>query len=122
MASAWLARLFLAGALLQFFLAGVGVFGAGSFDAHKAVGDLLWLLSLLILFASLATRRGAPLAAALFGLMCLQWFLAAKGPEISSWLAAFHPLNGLAAMAVAGMLARGGHVEVGERLRAAPAS
>ena len=36
-----LAWLFLAGAVLQFFLAGLGVFGAASFGPHQTVGKLL---------------------------------------------------------------------------------
>jgi hypothetical protein len=101
-----LVRVFLAGAVSQFFFAGAGVFGASSFDTHKAVGDGLIAISLLIAILSLAQRRNLALGSGLFALMLLQWFLANQAPGISSWLAALHPLNGLAVLGTAAGLLR----------------
>jgi hypothetical protein len=55
-----LTLLFVAGAVLQFFLAGLGVFGAASFGPHMTVGKLLALASLilLVLAAILALSGG----------------------------------------------------------------
>lgn len=43
-----LAVLFLAGAALQFFLAGLGVFGAAGFEVHATVGTILGLASVVL--------------------------------------------------------------------------
>ena len=45
----WLLALFLVGIPVQFYLAGRGVFGAGTYDAHKSVGDAMHVVSLLVL-------------------------------------------------------------------------
>jgi hypothetical protein len=109
-----LALLFLAGAMLQFFLAGLGVFGAASFDPHKTVGKLLGLVSLilLILAAILALTGGLSrgrvgLAVLLFALMVLQWTLVEAFSGRAPALAALHPVNGLLVLSVAFALARG---------------
>jgi hypothetical protein len=108
-----LALLFVAGAMLQFFLAGLGVFGVASFDPHKTVGKLLGLASLilLVLAAILALTGGLSrgrvgLAALLFALMVLQWSLVEAFSVSAPVLAALHPVNGLLVLGVAFALAR----------------
>ena len=51
-----LALLFLAGAVVQFFLAGLGVFGETSYDAHKIWGGVLTVVSLVVLILAIAGR------------------------------------------------------------------
>jgi hypothetical protein len=109
-----LAWLFVAGAVLQFFLAGLGVFGAASFGPHQTVGKLLALASLilLVLVAILALSGGLSrgrvgLAALLLVLMVVQWSLVAAFSEGAPALAALHPVNGLLVLSVAFALARG---------------
>jgi lysylphosphatidylglycerol synthetase-like protein (DUF2156 family) len=109
-----LAWLFVAGAVIQFFLAGLGVFGAASFGPHMTVGKLLWLASLilLVLAAILALSGGLSrgrvgLAALLFVLMVVQWSLIEAFSKGAPALAALHPVNGLLVLSVAFALARG---------------
>jgi Family of unknown function (DUF6220) len=109
-----LAWLFLAGAMLQFFLAGLGVFGAASFGPHETVGTLLGIASpillvlavVLTLTGGLSRGKAAPVAL-LFALMVLQWLLVAAFSEGAPALAALHPLNGLLVVSVAFAVARG---------------
>src|SRR5207248_8274885 len=63
----YLTALFLADVLLQFFLAGAGVFSAGpgtaardssALDPHRGNGMLVMILALLLLAAALAARNG----------------------------------------------------------------
>jgi hypothetical protein len=84
--------------LAQFYLAGRGVFGADTnFNAHKDVGGIAHLLSLLILIATIGipdtrNRHDIGLAAALFVLMTIQASIATfKHPEIG----AIHPFTAL---------------------------
>lgn len=106
--------LFVAGAVIQFFLAGLGVFGAASFGPHQTVGKLLALASLilLVLAAILALSGGLSrgrvgLAALLFVLMVVQWSLVAAFSKGAPALAALHPVNGLLVLSVAFALASG---------------
>ena len=109
-----LAWLFLAGAVLQFFLAGLGVFGAASFVAHITVGTVLGIISLVLLLLAVLSfragdlpRRSVALAALLVVLMVLQWLLVEVFSRVASTLAALHPVNGLLILAVAYALATG---------------
>lgn len=108
-----LAGLFVAGAVLQFFLAGLGVFGTGAaFEVHATVGTtlafasivLLALAGVLTLSGSLA-RRSAGLAALLVVLMVVQYSLVELFSEAVPALAALHPVNGLLVLGVALSLA-----------------
>jgi uncharacterized protein DUF6220 len=89
----------------QFFLAGAGAFGATSFDAHKTVGSLLVVVVLLALIVAALARRHVAHAAILLGVTILQVALGAIG-EDTPWIGAFHGLNAIAVMAVAGTLTR----------------
>lgn len=114
----YLVGLFLVGVAAQFYLAGRGAFGASSYDAHKALGGILYLVTLLVLVVSIAlpatrNRVDIGLAAALFVLMTIQ---AAIGTLDHPQVGAFHPVNGLLVTgAAAGILSRD------RRLGAAPA-
>ena len=89
--------------VLQFFLAGLGIFGAESFSAHEAVGGILHGLTVLVFLLAIAgprTGRDIGMGFALAALTTLQISL----PELrddSAWLAAFHPVLALAVLGLA---------------------
>ena len=108
-----LARIFLAGLLLQFYLAGAGLFGAGSFQPHRMLGDALTVLA--ILFPVLAVvgrlgRRLIGLSILLVFLTIVQIMLPSLRVSIS-WIAALHPVNALALMGVSAMIRRYGRAQ-----------
>jgi hypothetical protein len=106
-----LITLFVLGVVVQFYLAGAGVFrthGPGkavdsrAFDPHRALGDVLIILSLLVLLAALAARNGRwRFALALVVLMVVALFVA----HASSWGGALHPLIGLLIFGLSGWMA-----------------
>ena len=109
-----LAFLFAAGAVVQFFLAGLGVFGAASFEIHATVGTILFIASvvLLVLAGGLflsggLPRQSASLATLLVVLMVVQYSLVALFSETAPALAALHPANGLLVLGTACALAFG---------------
>jgi hypothetical protein len=83
--------------LLQFFLAGLGIFGASSFDAHESVGFLLHAITLIVFLLAIAgprTGRDIGLGLALLLIATLQVYLPETrddAPEI----AALHPVVAL---------------------------
>lgn len=110
-----LAGLFVAGALLQFFLAGLGVFGTGaSFEVHATVGSVLVIASVVLLvlagilvFSGNLARSSAGLAVLLVVLMVVQYALVELFSEGVPALAALHPVNGVLVAGVACALAFG---------------
>ena len=96
-----LATIYLAGVVVQFFLAGLGTFGATTFDAHRAVGLGLGLVSLIMLvlaFVGKVPRSLIALTFTLFGLNVVQLVLAQIDIEE---IAALHVVNALAVVYVA---------------------
>jgi uncharacterized protein DUF6220 len=100
-----LAALTMALIATQFFLAGAGAFGATSFAAHEAVGSALVVVVLLALALAALARRHTVHAAILLGVTVLQLALGSLGAD-EPWIGAFHGLNALVVMGVAGTLAR----------------
>jgi hypothetical protein len=108
-----LAGLFVVGAVVQFFLAGLGVFGTGeAFGVHATVGTILAFASvvLFVLAGVLAlsgreARRSAGLAALLVVLMVVQYALVELFSGVVPPLAALHPVNGLLVLGAALLLA-----------------
>jgi hypothetical protein len=109
-----LVHVFLGLVAVQFFLAGLGVFRnnpkpddkiveTSTFDAHRILGDVLTLISLVVLIVALVTRRSRELAGLLFGLMIVQNLLAGFG-EDAPFLGGLHALNALVIVAVAVLL------------------
>ena len=100
--------LFVLGLFVQFYLAGRGAFGASSYSAHRTFGDVLHLVTPLILLLTLLHRRtrnrvDVVLAIALIVLFEVQLALAdLQHPTIG----AFHPVNGLLILGVAVWLFR----------------
>ncbi len=100
---------FVAGVILQVFLAGLGVFeSAARFSIHATWGYMLEILPLLLLalaaFGRLG-RRQVVFAAALFGMFLLQSILVALRADLPM-VAALHPVNGFAILFVGIVAAR----------------
>ena len=107
-----LLSVFTLGVVVQFFLAGLGVFrvqnGASDsrFDhvwaAHRALGDVLFIVALLVLLAALLARlpRTRILISLVLPLLVfVQSILANNGP---TWVRAFHPVVAVLILALAG--------------------
>ena len=94
--------------VLQFFLAGLGIFGAESFSAHETVGGILHGLTVLVFLLAIAgprTGRDIGMGFALAALTTLQIAL----PELrddTPWLAAFHPVLALLVLGLAAHIGR----------------
>jgi FtsH-binding integral membrane protein len=102
-----LTALFVLGALVSFFLAGLGTFGlsgpvddaaaSSSLNPHRMLGEILFALALLILVLVAIARPGGralKLAAALFVLMLVQYGLGQAGAGVHV-LGGLHALNAL---------------------------
>jgi hypothetical protein len=107
-----LLSVFTLGVIVQFFLAGLGVFrvdhGASDarfdhvFSPHRTLGNVLFLIALLVLLAALLARLGRTrvlLSLVLPLLVYLQFVFANNGP---SWFRALHPVNAVLVLALAG--------------------
>jgi hypothetical protein len=114
-----LVDLFLAGVVAQFFLAGLAVFSAkphgsqhfadsSTFDPHRALGNALILVALLIAIAAVIARRHVPQSAVLLGLMILQSAWAAIGSSAPA-VAALHVLGAMVIAVLAYTMHRAGH-------------
>ena len=102
-----LALLFLAGAVIQFFLAGLGVFGETSYDAHQVWGGVLTVIALVVLILAFVGRREAVQASVvLFVLMIVQNILGGVGFD-APILGALHPVVGLIVLGAAMSAASG---------------
>ena len=93
-----LAWLFVAAVGVQFFLAGLGVLGGESIEAHRQWGFIaLHLVPILMFIAAIAGRMGrtvVSLTGALFLLVFVQPILADPGLD-PQWLRSLHVLNAL---------------------------
>ncbi len=102
---AWLA---LALGVLQFFLAGLGIFGASSFSAHEGVGYLFHTIAVVVFLLALAgprTGRDIGMGALFAVLATVQVYL----PELrgdAPELAAIHPLLALFLLGLAAHIGR----------------
>jgi hypothetical protein len=113
----WLLTLFIIGVAVQFFLAGLGVFKtqhatdrgtvgdsqfASYFDPHRALGNVLLGVGILVFLAALVARLGRTRALVMLVLpvlVFLQSVFANSGP---SWFRALHVLNAFVIAGVAG--------------------
>jgi heme A synthase len=104
--------------LVQFFLAGIGVFGEetmddSAFNPHRLAGLLLVPASLLLLilagvsaFTGGVRGQAAGMAALLFVLMIVQAILVIAFYESAPIIAALHPVNALILLGLSFSLAR----------------
>ena len=94
--------------VVQFFLAGLGVFGASSFDAHVGVGWITHTLTFLVLiFAIAGPRNGRDIgmAGALVVIATIQVTLAQIRGDVPE-LAALHPVFALLVLGLAAHIGR----------------
>jgi hypothetical protein len=117
-----LAMLWALAVVVQVFLAGLGIFGAASFDAHKSFGFILHAITALLAILAIAgprTGRDIGMAVGLLVLVTVQIALVSSR-DSAPGLAALHPVLALAAMGLA--VHMGLHVlRRGRRERVAPA-
>jgi hypothetical protein len=94
---------------LQFYLAGIGMFGATTFELHRAVGYLVALFILLLLILGLVARlptRVLGLSVLLVVLVVVQVLLPSLRGALP-WIAALHPVNAMALLGVTAAIGRG---------------
>lgn len=100
---------FVAGVVLQVFLAGLGVFDdPATFSVHATWGYTLEIFPLLLLALAAAGRLGRRqliFPAALFGMFMLQSIFVALRADLPM-VAALHPVNGFAILFVGIVAAR----------------
>jgi hypothetical protein len=94
-----LARLFLIGIVVQFFLAGLALFeDVDYWEDHKSLGETLGIIPVLLIIAAIVGRlpsRLIGMSIVLLGLWVVQILL----PEVDNgYIAALHPLNALLLM------------------------
>jgi hypothetical protein len=102
---AGLAWIVVTAVVAQFFFAGLGIFGASDFRAHRLNGSLIVPASLVLLLLALVGRLGVRrigLSGLLLVLTIVQNLLV-RGPSL---VAALHPLNAVAILGVSVTLAR----------------
>ena len=89
----WLALLIAVGIVVQVFLAGLGIFGAESFDAHEGFGWMIHTAAILLFILALIgprTGRAIGMSFGLLALMTVQILLVGARDD-TPWVAAFHP-------------------------------
>jgi hypothetical protein len=89
--------------VVQVFLAGLGIFGATSFDPHKGFGNALHGITAILLILAIVgprTGRDIGMAAGLVVLVTIQIGLV-EARDSAPGLAALHPVLALAAMGLA---------------------
>lgn len=104
----WLARIFLAGLLIQFYLASTPIFGAGSFQPHRMLGAALTIIVIIFPILALAGRLGRQLiglSILLVVLTIVQMLLPSLRGSVP-WIAALHPVNALVLMGISARIVR----------------
>ncbi len=98
-----LAWLIVAAVVVQFFLAGLGIFGASDFDAHRAFGNVVQGLTLIVVLLAIAgprTGRDIGMAVVLLVVTTVQIGLVALRDDAPG-LTALHPVFALVVMGLA---------------------
>ncbi|MGZ4333946.1 MAG: DUF6220 domain-containing protein [Gaiellaceae bacterium] len=118
----YLIALFAAACVVQIFLAGRGVFGIrssatgktvdkffedqSSLDPHRALGEILGLVAIIMFLAALVVWRDRRLIAWTFGLAVAAEILQhAFAVPTQPWVAGLHPVSGVAILGTAFWLA-----------------
>src|SRR3954466_14212284 len=99
----WLALLIAVGIVVQVFLAGLGIFGAESFEAHETFGGILHGLTILVFLLAIAgprTARTIGMGFALAALVTIQIALVGARDDAPG-VAALHPVLALFALGLA---------------------
>ena len=98
-----LALLIAVGIVVQIFLAGLGIFGAESFDAHTSFGWILHTLSIIVFIFALTgprTGRAIGMGVGLLALLTVQVMLVGVRDD-APYLAALHPVLAVFALGLA---------------------
>ncbi len=98
-----LALLIAAGVVVQVFLAGLGIFGAESFDAHVGFGWMLHTAAIVVFLLALLgprTGRAIGMSLALLVLLTVQVMLVGARDD-APYLAALHPVLALLVLGLA---------------------
>ena len=98
-----LALLIAVGVIVQVFLAGLGIFGAESFDAHEGFGWIIHTAAILLFLLALLgprTGRAIGLSFGLLALMTIQIMLV-NSRDDTPYLAALHPTLALFVLGLA---------------------
>lgn len=112
----WLLAIFVLAVVVQFFLAGAGVFGEKvgvklddqkSWDPHKAFGYVLILGALLLLVFCLLwwSERIWLQATFLLAVLTIVQSVLARAGEHHRWVGALHPVNAVAVLGLSSFLA-----------------
>jgi hypothetical protein len=112
---AYLAALLVLAVIVQFFLAGLGVWGidqrkldkATSIDPHRAFGDVIALIALLMFIAALVARTSKAkiwVSISIVILAAVVQSLLATGGEHQHWVGGLHVLDGLVILGLAGWM------------------
>jgi hypothetical protein len=91
------------GVVVQVFLAGLGIFGAESFSAHKSFGWILHTAAIVLFLLSLLSPRTARTIGLAFGLLVLLTIqvMLVGARDDTPYLAALHPVLALFVMGLA---------------------
>jgi mercuric ion transport protein len=102
------AVLYLAGVVVQVYLAGLGLFSGAGFEGHIDLGYTLSLapvIPLLLAWPARAGQRTMLLCAALLVAAFVQSILPLLRDAVP-WIAALHPLNAIVVFGLSGITAR----------------
>ena len=91
------------GVVVQVFLAGLGIFGAESFEAHESFGFILYTAAIVVFLLALIgprTGRTIGLGFGLLALMTIQIFFV-DAREDAPYVAALHPVFALLVLGLA---------------------
>lgn len=98
------ALIYLLGVIVQFFLAGLAVFGVRSYDAHRGLGFVLGLISLVLLGLAIGAKLPRSMTALSTVLVVLNAFQIILIQIDIAEVNALHLVNALAIAFVANML------------------
>ena len=98
------ALVYLLGVVIQFFLAGLAVFGVRSYDAHRGLGFVLGLISLVLLALAIGAKMPRSVTALSTVLVALNAFQIVLIQIDIAEVNALHLVNALAIAFVANML------------------
>jgi hypothetical protein len=110
------ALVYMLGVVVQFFLAGLAVFGVRSYDAHRGLGFVLGLISLVLLGLAIGAKLPRSVTALSTVLVALNAFQIVLIQIDIAEVNALHLVNALAIAFVANMLVHRSRKYLADRL------
>jgi hypothetical protein len=98
------ALIYMLGVVIQFFLAGLAVFGVRSYDAHRGLGFVLGVISIVLLALAIGAKMPRSVTALSTVLLALNAFQIVLIQIDIAEVNALHLVNALAIAFVANML------------------